>query len=206
LSSWYENVRNVATNEVAHGPVSRRVVENVKALRDQLGWSLARLSQELERVGRPILATGLHRLEQGKRRIDADDLVGLALALRVTPARLLLPAEPVDAVLLTEQRSVSWQEAWRWVSGEQPLLEGGPIPLPDRRVEQFIRDNRPFESATGDLGGLRRELSRWLLSRTPMVPFEATVKADERGRITARIAVGGETEEMVDGGKHQAPS
>lgn len=123
--------------------------------------------------------------------------MALALALEVSPLRLLMPRESVDQVALTDERLVSWQEAWRWAAGEQPLL-GDSVPLPDRRVAQFIEENRPFENAHPV-----RELSRWLLSRTPIVPFQASVTADQQGRAKARITWGGGDEEAVDDGQHR---
>lgn len=76
-------------SEMPRGPAADHVVENMKRLRAGLRWSLAELSEEMSRVGRPILPSGLHRIEQGKRRIDVDDLVALAAALRVPPLALL---------------------------------------------------------------------------------------------------------------------
>lgn len=113
----------MATNEVAHGPVSRRVVENVKRLRAERGWSLARLSEALTAAGRPILATGLNRLEAGRRRIDVDDLIGLALALDVSPSTLLLPPTVEGDIELTSAVAVHADVAWSWVRAQGPLDE-----------------------------------------------------------------------------------
>jgi transcriptional regulator with XRE-family HTH domain len=46
-------------------------------------------SDRLTRVGRPILPSGLSKIESGDRRVDVDDLVGIAAALGVMPDRLL---------------------------------------------------------------------------------------------------------------------
>jgi transcriptional regulator with XRE-family HTH domain len=119
----------MATNEVPRGPVSRYVVENVKRLRADYRWSLAELSAEMTRVGRPMLASGLNRIEQGRRRVDADDLVGLALALQVTPITLLLPTVPRGTLLsavtieLTNSVTADARMAWDWIRGERTLSE-----------------------------------------------------------------------------------
>jgi ribosome-binding protein aMBF1 (putative translation factor) len=67
------------------GGVGRNVVANVEQLRQARGLSFRALSEMLGAVGRPILPAVLHRLSQGKRRVDADDLVAFAAALGVTP-------------------------------------------------------------------------------------------------------------------------
>lgn len=49
------------------------------------------LAERLEKVGRPIPVLGLRRIESEERRVDADDLVALAIVLNVSPVRLLMP-------------------------------------------------------------------------------------------------------------------
>ncbi|AEM87051.1 hypothetical protein Strvi_7716 [Streptomyces violaceusniger Tu 4113] len=102
------------------------------------------LSQRLSKLGRPILPSGITKLEQAQRRIDVDDLMALAVALEVTPTRLLLGPPPgaverpdndelyeVEEVsgsdvrflrLLPELALEPW-EVWSWALGEFPLGE-----------------------------------------------------------------------------------
>lgn len=79
----------MAPNTIDLGATGRQVVSNVSRLRKQLRLSYAQLSLLLDKTERPIRATGLHRLENGKRRVDVDDLVALATALGVEPIALL---------------------------------------------------------------------------------------------------------------------
>lgn len=123
----------MATNEVPRGPVSGYVVENIKRLREGRGWSFPRLSEELAKTGRPILPTGLHRLEKGKRRVDADDLVALAAALDVSPITLLMPFTAKGDVQLTDRIKANALAAWDWMRGTRPL------DLPEEREEAVIR-------------------------------------------------------------------
>lgn len=123
----------MATNEVPRGPISGYVVENVKRLRAQQRWSFAEFSEQMKRVGRPMLGSGLHRLEQGKRRIDVDDIVALAAALDVSPISLLMPFTSTGEVDLTEEIQVEALAAWDWMRGTRPL------DLPDDREEAMIR-------------------------------------------------------------------
>jgi transcriptional regulator with XRE-family HTH domain len=113
----------MATNEVPRGPISAYVVENVKRLRAERRWSLADLSKAMGEKGRPMLSSGLHRLETGKRRIDADDLVALALAFDVSPMTLLLPWAEEGKVSLTDTVTADVRAAWLWARGEAPLQE-----------------------------------------------------------------------------------
>ena len=73
------------------GLVGQHVAENIKALRERRGgMSVRDLSAKLTELGRPILPSGITKIEQGERRVDADDLVALATVLGVPPSRLLL--------------------------------------------------------------------------------------------------------------------
>jgi transcriptional regulator with XRE-family HTH domain len=71
------------------GPVGERVIRNVEDLRQARGLSFRDLAGRLAELGRPICSAVLHRLSQGRRRVDVDDLTVLAQALGVTPAQLL---------------------------------------------------------------------------------------------------------------------
>ena len=132
------------------GPVGQRVARNVRAIRD--GMSLRDLSAALDDAGRPILPSGIIKIENGTRRVDADDLAALALALGVTPNRLMLGAEhDSEPVRLTPQVETTANGAWRWACGEhviRPSAHGAPAL---RDVVAFMAENRPH-AATGDLG------------------------------------------------------
>lgn len=74
---------------IVPGLTTRTVVENIKQLRAHRGLSLERLSEQLTNVGHPIRATSLHRLENGQRRVDVDDLQSFADVFGIECARLL---------------------------------------------------------------------------------------------------------------------
>src|SRR4051812_10454024 len=111
----------MATNEVPRGPVSAYVVDNVKRLRAEKRWSLSELSDRMSAAGRPMLSSGLHRLEQGKRRVDVDDLVALAIAFEVSPTTMLLPWTDSGAVRITNVVEADAVTAWEWMRGIRPL-------------------------------------------------------------------------------------
>jgi 8-oxo-dGTP pyrophosphatase MutT (NUDIX family)/transcriptional regulator with XRE-family HTH domain len=105
------------------GPVGGYVIANLATLRAERRLTYKDLSDRLAELGRPIPTLGLSRIEKGNRRVDADDLVALALALGVNPTALLLPRDvpPDGRVRLTEDVDASARDAWNWADGRWPL-------------------------------------------------------------------------------------
>lgn len=102
------------------GPTGEQLKENLGRLRGRMTYK--ELAEKLAAVGRPIPPLGLRRIEHGERRVDADDLVALALVLNVNPSALLLPhVESAETVDLTEEVSVSFKMAWQWADGRSAL-------------------------------------------------------------------------------------
>lgn len=133
------------------GAVGAQVVENVKELMAARGLSLRGLSERLEATGRRILPSVLGRLTSGGRRVDADDLLALALALDVSPSALLLPrhVRADDMVELAPNVRHRAAEAWAWMDGRLPLPPP-PIPAgtnvvvtPGDRFADYVRHSRP---------------------------------------------------------------
>ncbi len=149
-------------------PVGRRVAANIRTLRNARRMSTLRLAARLAELGRPIIATGITKIEANHRRVDVDDLVALALALDVSPNRLLLPGEGGSShfqtahgmgttsdgseLELTSVVRVPVLDAWQWATGEMPLLwpreELRPVTrVTEERWAAFRRENRPYESS-----------------------------------------------------------
>lgn len=105
------------------GPVGGYVVANIKLLREERRLAYTELSAELARIGRPIPVLGLSRIERGKRRVDVDDLVAIAIALRVNPSALLLPrrGNATDVAELTPREKHTLRTLWMWADGDAPL-------------------------------------------------------------------------------------
>lgn len=138
------------------GSSSKRVAANLRHIRREHDVTTAALSQRLASIGHPIADTGITKTEKEDRRVDADDLVALALALGVTPNTLLLP--PVgylgasDSHQLTPAVSGSAEELWQWAQGERPLdlpIPGAEAWLggPEHRDLMFAVRNRPYLAA-----------------------------------------------------------
>lgn len=130
----------MANAPMKQGPTTTRVQNNLKTLRKARGLDLADVSARLSELGHPISVSVLSKIEVGNRRIDVDDLVALALALNVSPTRLLLTADADSetTVALTQAESTTARDAWRWARGLAPLR------AESTRDEQTFRlENRP---------------------------------------------------------------
>lgn len=118
------------------GPIGDNVAKAVKWFRDDVRHlSYAELSRKLAERGREIPPLGLRRIESGDRRVDADDLIALALALGVSPLALLLSAE--DGPVLEGGKPYPAEQIWKWATGEHPLLGSDD-------VLDFIRNSNPL--------------------------------------------------------------
>lgn len=175
------------------GPVGETVQANVKRLREAQNLSLVKLSRLLTEVGRPIPTLGLSRIENGERRVDADDLVALAMALGKHPAALLLPPEdPDEPVQLAPQRAASWQLAWRWMHGEVPL-SGDRAERGERA--RWFEENRPYAFPL-----TIEELKRILEVREVGVgAFSVALEHDGREWVRDEMTQWGQRKEEDDG-------
>lgn len=111
------------------GPTGMSLTENVRRLREDRGISYAELSRRLADMGREIPPLGLRRIESGDRRVDADDLVALAVALGVSPISLLMPASETGAGIVEAtgvDGGVECRRLWRWLKAEATLLDEKP--------------------------------------------------------------------------------
>ncbi len=123
------------------GAVGEAVARNLRAVRDRRDLSQQQLSALLGELGRPMLSTGIGKIEAGERRVDVDDLVALAVALNVSPTRLLLPdAYDDQPVWLTPAKQVPSWLAWSWAEGGGPLSESAS----DEEREAYDRE-RPAQ-------------------------------------------------------------
>jgi transcriptional regulator with XRE-family HTH domain len=138
------------------GPTSVRTAANLRQIRQERGVSYAELARRLRTLLHPILDTGIMKIEKGDRRVDVDDLVALALALGVTPNRLILPgvtpADMISGYALTPAVAGNPVALWQWAQGERhpgipaegahSWLGGGENP-----DLTFALDNRPYLTA-----------------------------------------------------------
>lgn len=171
---------------------ARTVADNVRRLRVARGLSLRALAAELTRAGRPLSADALNKIENGRtlepgaeepkqiRRVDVDDLVGLALALRVSPLALLMPwaGTPNTPAEITGAVTASAREAWQWADGEKPLNPSEADPYGD--ILRFRLDSRPAW-ARGPLADRYNEILTDAVARGAMFEGRGRMEFEDNG-------------------------
>lgn len=135
---------------VTRAPADQRVAKNVRRIRQSQGMTTAALSGRLEQLGRYLWPNAITRIEQGIRRVDAGDLMALAVALDVNPNALLLPARAdKGTVPLTDQgASVTSARGWEWACGERRLNRSGSPHTRQVADVQFAANTRPHDHRT----------------------------------------------------------
>lgn len=148
------------------GPVGHAVAANVERLRREQNLTFAALSANLEKLGRPIPPLGLRKIVAETRRVDVDDLVGLAVALSTAPASLLMPnldsAQPDDQIQLVDDApTTSAQRAWEWITARNRIASMRFSAFADRSWPRWERERyeedliakreRGLEELTGQL-------------------------------------------------------
>lgn len=182
----------MARREIEPGATAKRAADNLAEIRDRRRLSQAELAERATRLGRPMSASVVSKTEKLDRRIDVDDLIAFAVALGVTPNRLLLPPsvaddEPVE--LLPEVR-VSAMNAWKWATGDQPLPNGTAPPdmqvlIRDDYERLFNWENRPHNVAEP----LFHNVGHDVQAHPDLVRMIATIvtEAKERGLDLGRL-------------------
>lgn len=89
----------MAMKKIDLGPTGLNVARSVRQYRNIRNFTYAELSRRLDGLNRRIPPLGLRQLEAGKRRVDVDDLVALAVALDASPQALIFGIEPSSATL-----------------------------------------------------------------------------------------------------------
>jgi transcriptional regulator with XRE-family HTH domain len=182
----------MASTHKEPGPTARRIAEAIRRIRRSQDITTAELSRRLTALGQPIPETSITKAEHGTRRVDADDLVGLALALGISPNTLLMPdADWLGARTvyeLTPAVTGTADELWQWAQGERPLpapVPALPSPANGNQALEFIIRSRPYlltPRPPGTPGGPERELTELAIAVT------RAVKAGAEGAEIRRVA------------------
>lgn len=132
------------------------VAANIAALRRQQGLGVRGLSERLKQLGHRILPSGITKIEKDGRAVSADDLVALALALQVTPNRLLLPVKQLeDQIALTPEVHTTAAQAWEWVLARKSL----EVVLPRFAGETHAAEHDFFQASLPAAEAWRRRQS-----------------------------------------------
>jgi hypothetical protein len=178
------------------GPSSARVAANLRKIRlSRDGLSTAALSRRLGLIKQPILDTGITKIEKGDRKVDVDDLVALAVALGVTPNRLLLPEIDLPAVTRGVRLTPAGvtgrpDQLWQWAQGETPPCVQVPgadawIGTGEHPDLEFSVHNRPYLTVmNADLGGFPASEAQAKVMRDLLV---GVVSALAEGRTATEV-------------------
>jgi transcriptional regulator with XRE-family HTH domain len=79
----------MAARSIEIGEAGGHVAAAIAAQRQRRGWDQRHLAGLVTEAGRPMSTSVLGKIEAGARRVDVDDLVVLAAALKVPVVRLL---------------------------------------------------------------------------------------------------------------------
>lgn len=161
----------MAGKEPDIGPTARTVAENVRRLRDLQGMNYTQLSERLRKAANwSINAVGIRRIESGERRVTADDLMALSVALGVSPVTLLYPTKAPSADELLDVTGLEPQTArvvWEWTTASQwafwAVERGGAFDVPSN----FFRRTWPqwLLDAEGTKGLLELIDATWAEAR-----------------------------------------
>lgn len=184
---------------------------NVRRTRERRGLSVRQLSARLAELGYKLLPSGVTNVEARdlakRRRVDVDDLVALALALRTTPAALLgATVEPgtfvedglEPEVAITPGRTLVPPVLEEWVAGvgaPYPYVEEGDdrlifdaSPSRVRRSKRLDERAHPARDAVREVAEVVDSAVEALADRTPGPPGAvSSLRAQIRRRLAAQL-------------------
>jgi transcriptional regulator with XRE-family HTH domain len=106
------------------GPAGKVLAANISRVRKYRGLTFAEVSARTEEIGQPIAVLGLRRIERGERRVDYDDLLTLAIALRTAPVDLMVPAGTDTVPYPIGSAEYGSETVYEWIRGRGALYQG----------------------------------------------------------------------------------
>lgn len=138
----------MAKNPTPTGPAASTVAWNVQRRRAELRITAAELVQRLADLGREVHRSWVSEVENGRRRVDVDDLVQLSAALDVSPATLLMPVTVMsEEVIETPAGKKDARDYWEFLvaqrSASSTWQDDGEGAEADLERETFLAGARP---------------------------------------------------------------
>lgn len=123
-----------------------QVAANIKRLRGSMQYK--ELSERLSAAGRPMTPVAIRDAENGKRRVDVDDLMAFAIVFGVSPLTLLLPesgSRDVIARITGRSDELRCNQIWNWGTSVHPLPSESAESVSDmkRRRASFRERSKP---------------------------------------------------------------
>lgn len=118
-------VKIMTTEPIAIDATGRTVASNIRRLRKMRGLTLESLALLMNFHARPMSKATLSQVENGKRRIDVDDLLVLAKVLHVNPDAILFPPAYPDgrgyARVSGFANPIPFDQLREWSAGNEPI-------------------------------------------------------------------------------------
>lgn len=109
------------------------------------------LAEKLAAVGRPLTPVAIRDAENGKRKVDVDDLMAFAVVFDVSPLTLLMPESGSNGIptnVTGVGENITCAEAWAWAMGSEPLPNMADDAVRTIRFQERatprIRDNTAY--------------------------------------------------------------
>lgn len=152
------------------GPTGRTVASNIERLRTDQNLTFAALADRLTEMGRPIPPLGLRKIVAQTRRVDADDLVALAVALGTTPIGLLNPNrddQNAEVEVTGLPATYDAWSLWEWLTARGPLRYGSDFEFFSRAWPAWLqkRERVWVDQADERQAELRRKVEQGKLLR-----------------------------------------
>lgn len=112
-----------------------QVAANIKRLRGSMQYK--ELSERLATVGRSMTPVAIRDAENGKRRVDVDDLMAFAIVFGVSPLTLLMPeygSKDITTRITGYPDEMGSNIAWLWGRADEPLEVPQDPLLPDHSM------------------------------------------------------------------------
>lgn len=122
-------------------PIGERVAGNIARIRQSKGMSQSDLVAKLQEHGLSYAVSAISKIEKGQRKLDPDDLVGIAVALGTTPNALMFGVDLFlgpKPLAVTPTFEAEMDRVWAWADGEFPLGSATP-----KEQLEFQRKARP---------------------------------------------------------------
>lgn len=153
---------------------------NVRAWREEQGWSQTRLAEAVQALGVSMNRSIVANIESGRRdQITLEELAGFAQALNVSPLALLLNS--TGTVAPTPASPAPAHRVGRWLQGEDSLLDVRKGFDPSVEAEQRFH----------------RKLTPEQLRERRAATYPAVMATRSAGRIAATVCEEVETREQT---------
>lgn len=139
-----DKTTNPAQNRISDlGPTGQQLAKQLKRVRNDRGLDLRSLAERLRANGRFISASSLSKIENEARRVDADDLMALAVALDISPLWLLIDDEELPTTMPTDMTP---DEVRAWALSKTHIARSARLSYWESRSAELAKELEELEA------------------------------------------------------------